>query len=306
MTDASRQPEPSGARQPMRPSTAYLAITFTVFLWAIGVVITRAVHETIPPIGLSFWRWFVAGLVLLPLLWPRLRRSAPVIRANLGVLCWLGFLMVTGGTLMIYAAQFTTAINITLVNSSQPAMTALFFWFVTRERLSRLRVLGLIAAAAGITVMVAEGDWQVIAGFEFNLGDLLVVVGTAFYAVYAINLPRIPEALGVAAAPIIMLAGSLIILPLYVAETVISRPVPLSANTLAAIFGISVFASALALILWNAGNRAVGANRAAIFVNLLPVFGSALAIPFLGESLFVHHFAGAVLVCLGIFLVVRE
>ena len=80
----------------------------------------------------------------------------------------------------------------------------------------------------------------------------------------------------------------------------------MSLETLAAIFGISVFASSLALILWNGANRAVGPNRAAIFTNLLPVFGAAMAIPFLGESLFAHHFAGAALVCGGIFLVVRR
>ena len=103
-----------------------------------------------------------------------------------------------------------------------------------------------------------------------------------------------------------MLTGALMVLPFYIAETVFWAPVPLTINSLAAILGISVLASSLALVLWNAGNRAVGPNRAAIFVNLLPVFGAALAIPFLGEQLFAYHFAGAALVCAGIFLVVRK
>ncbi len=289
-----------------RPSRAYLALTLTVFLWAIGMVIARAVHDTIPPVGLSFWRWFIAGMVLLPFLWPRLSRGAPIIRANLGLLCGLGFLAIAGGTLIIYAAHFTTAINMTLVNSSQPAITALFFWLATREKLSRRQVLGLLCAAGGVMVMISEGDWHAIGGLQFNRGDLLVVVGTCFYAIYAINVPRIPAALGVAAAPIIMLTGALMVLPFYIAETVFWAPVPLTINSLAAILGISVLASSLALVLWNAGNRAVGPNRAAIFVNLLPVFGAALAIPFLGEQLFAYHFAGAALVCAGIFLVVRK
>ena len=292
--------------QILSPRAAYPALVFTVFLWTIGIIITRAVHDTIPPLGLSFFRWFVAGLVLVPFPWPQMRENWTVLRANLWMLCGLGAVMTIGGTLMVYSAHFTGAINITLVNSSQPAMTAMLLFLATREKLSRRQVLGLIAAAAGIAVMVTEGNWRIIANLDFNQGDLLVVLGTVFYSVYAINLRRIPQEIGLVSAPIITIGGSLFVLPFYIAETVISRPVPMSLETLAAIFGISVFASSLALILWNGANRAVGPNRAAIFTNLLPVFGAAMAIPFLGESLFAHHFAGAALVCGGIFLVVRR
>ena len=52
---------------------AYGLIAATVLTWAIGVVIARGVHEEIPPIGLSFWRWIIATIILLPCVWGELR-----------------------------------------------------------------------------------------------------------------------------------------------------------------------------------------------------------------------------------------
>ncbi len=57
--------------------------------------------------------------------------------------------------------------------------------------------------------------------------------------------------------------------------------------------------------MWNIGNQLVGPSEAGVFINLTPVFGTALAVLFLDERPFWYHFVGVLLVGLGIVLVIR-
>jgi drug/metabolite transporter (DMT)-like permease len=58
----------------------------------------------------------------------------------------------------------------------------------------------------------------------------------------------------------------------------------------------------LAYLFWNRGVAEVGANRAGQFLHLIPLFGTALAVVFLGETLRLYHLAGAALIFVGIYL----
>lgn len=296
---------PPPASQSMRTSVAYLTLALTPLLWATGIVIGRGVHETVPPVGLSFWRWLLAALFLLPLAWPTVSRQMPVVRANLKVFFLQGGMLVGSATLLLVALNFTTALNVTLVNAAQPTMTVLLSWALLRDRIKSVQWLGVVSALAGVAVMVTKADWQTIAGFDFNTGDILVIGSIIGFSIYALNIRNLPPELGlVPALFVIFICGSLLLLPVYVLESVFMRTVPLDLTAFVSVLGLAAVSMA-SMLMWNAGNRAVGHNRAAVFVNLLPVYGAALAITFLGERLFPYHIAGAILVCCGIFLVVR-
>ena len=79
---------------------AYILLAATTLLWAIGIVIARAVHDEIPLIGLSFWRWSAATLILLPIVYSELKSKIHIVKANLGLLITQGFLIIGGGTLL--------------------------------------------------------------------------------------------------------------------------------------------------------------------------------------------------------------
>ena len=287
------------------PRLAYLCLTATMFMWAIGVVVGRGVHLEVPPIGLSFWRWFGGALILLPFVWRELVRSWPIVVSQRGMFLTLGGLVVVSGAGLLLSVNYTTAINATLVNASQPAITAAGAWLLGREKMRPLQWLGIVAATGGIVIMASRGDWDVLVSFGFNIGDIIVFIATFGFSAYALNVHRLPHQMGLfASLCIVGLAGSLIVLPLYIYESVAIRPVPLTWEALAAILTLAIFMTVLSIFLWNAGNRAIGPSRAGIFVNLFPVFSAGLAIVFLGEELHPYHLAGAALVCLGITLVV--
>lgn len=294
----------SGAFAPTA-RVAYFCLAGTMLMWAMGVVIARGTHETIPPVGLAFWRWFGGVMLLLPFVWRDLIRHRASIAAHRNVLLLLGGLMVLSGAGMHIAVNYTTAINAVLVNAAQPAITAVGAYLLGRDRLRPWQWLGIAAATSGIIIMACRGDWAVLASFGFNTGDIVIFIATFGFSAYALNVHRVPGEMGLFASLFVIgMAGSLLILPVYIFETVMVRPMPFTWQSVGAISTLAVFMTVLSIFLWNAGNRAIGPSRAGIFVNLFPVFVAALAIVFLDEELHLYHLAGAACVCLGITLVV--
>ncbi len=284
---------------------AYIILTLTMLFLALNHVIARAVHTEVPPVGLAFWRWATAIPILLPFVWRRRKQSLPIIRANLLPLASLGCLMISCTALLLVGLNYTTVINVALVNTTQPALTVLFGWLFFRERLTLLQAAGVSSALGGVSVILTKGDWQMLSTLDFNAGDLVALVGTCGFAIYALNIRKIPESLTSAEALLAIIAtGCVALFPFYVFESVMYRPVPLNGTAIAAILTLAVFASVLGMLMWNVGNQIVGPKRASIFINLLPVFGTVMAVVFLGERLYLYYLIGVVLVCLGIFLVI--
>ena len=292
---------------PIRTTHAYGLIAATVLTWAIGVVIARAVHQEIPPIGLSFWRWIMATLILLPFVWGSLRKDTQLVIKNLRYFWVQGIFMTGGGMLLFVAVNFTTAINVALVNATQPILTVLIAWILIRDGIKGIQILGIVAAFLGIAVMVTKADLSALMNLDFKVGDFITVLATTFYACYAINIRNMPKGIGTFPALfVILLMGSLTLFPFYIFEAVFIRPTLFSGKLVIVVVVLALLVSILSIAMWNTGNAVVGHNRAAIFVNLMPVYSAILAIYFLDERLYLFHVVGALLVCAGIFMVIRR
>lgn len=108
----------------------YILLTLTVLFWSGNFILGRGVHELIPPVGLAFWRWSVALLILLPLAVKPVAKQWHIIRNQWKILTFLAVLSVTVFNTCIYLAlQSTSAINTLLVNATTPVFIALIAWF---------------------------------------------------------------------------------------------------------------------------------------------------------------------------------
>jgi len=287
--------------------TAYLIIAITVLLWAIGLIIARDVHDEIPLIGLTFWRWVLAIAVLLPFVIKDVLNNLDIIHQHWRTYFTQGTFMVGGGALLTTSLNFTTAINASLVNSSQPALTALLTWIIMKDRLKGVQYLGIASAIAGLIFMIAKADIATLLNLNFNIGDLIVVLAILSYSMYAIGLRRLPP--GLSTFPtlfVILFFGMFSLLPFYIGETILVRPVPFTLHTFVIALILAIIVSIASLALWNNGVRVVGPHRAAVFVCLMPVYGSILAMSFLDEEIYSYHIIGAIFVIAGIFMVVRN
>jgi drug/metabolite transporter (DMT)-like permease len=287
-----------------RQRFAYLILAASAFFLAMGHVIARGVHEQVPPLGLTFCRWLIATVFLLPLVWRDFKNALAIYRRYWQKFLLAGVLIVGGTSALTVALNFTTATNVTMINASQPAFTALLSWMLYRERLHIAQVLGIVVALAGVLMMICRGDPRVLGTLEFNGGDLIAMAAVWGLAGYAICYARISHGLSTPSALLpIILAGCLCLLPFYMWESVVYKAVPINRVSVSAILAIAFFSSFVAMIMWNRGNHLVGANLASMFINLIPIFGVLLAVTFLEEIVEGYHIVGMLMIGCGVWLV---
>ena len=286
---------------------AYFLLSLMAFFLACNHIVGRFVHTEIPPIGLSFWRWFFAAVILFPFIIRGKRTVHQLFVHNTGKLLLLGTLIVGATTLILVALNSSSAINISIINSFQPVLTIIFTRFFLKQKLAGIQLTGILLSCAGVLVMISKGQLGIIMSLQFNQGDLIALLAMCGFAGYAINVYRIPEELNVVESLFgIIISGCIVLLPFYLLESFFYKPVPLSLTTLWAIPVLALLVSVFSMLIWNFGNRTVGPARATVFINLIPVFGIILATTLLGEQLFLSHIIGAICIFFGVACVIKN
>lgn len=272
--------------------------------WAGNQVSGRALREAFGPFALSFWRWLIAAAVLAPFVWPSVRRQAPLLRRHWRLLAVLSLLSVVLFQSFIYLGlRTTTAINGVLFNSSIPLFILLAAWSMDGERATPRQLLGLALSLLGILLIITRGEPSRIVHMDFHAGDLWILAAMPVWALYSVLLRRKPAELGGMPLVFVLAAGGLVVLtPAYLLEMLwIPQRMP-GPEAIAGVVYIGLFASIAALACWNAGVAAVGANIAGFTVHLLPLFGTVLAILFLGEKPQLFHALGFLAILGGVAL----
>lgn len=292
----------------LRLSHPYLLLTLTALFWSGNMVLGRGIRGDIPPISLAFWRWAIALLCVLPLALPQLKEQWPRLRAGWKPVFVLGLLGVGGyNTLAYIALQYTVATNAVLLNSFIPIATIAISWAFLGRHLSRAQVIGVTISFLGAATIIARGDLALLASLSINQGDLWMLGAVLIWAIYTVGLQWRPSGVD----PMLLLAaltivGLLALTPLYLWELLVQgRSIKVHAGSLASLIYVGVFPSFLGYIFYNRGVAEVGANKASLFIHLMPVFGTILSVIFLGEIPHGFHFAGIALILGGIWLTTR-
>ncbi len=282
----------------------YLLLVLTTLFWSGNFVLSRGMHADIPPLALSFWRWALALAIMLAFSSRIFVEQRAIVYRERRFIVTQGLLGVTGFNSLIYlAVQTTTAVNVVLINSCVPILIALCSLIIFKEPLSLRQWAGILISLSGVALIIVSGNLTSLVELEFNRGELLVLCAGLTWALYSVNLKRYPADLHpFSYLQGIMIAGLIGILPIYLVELGMGYGLSVTGPTLITIVYVAIFPSVLAFIFWNRAVRDIGANRAGIFIHLMPVFSSIMAILFLGESIELFHLQGIGLVFAGIFL----
>jgi drug/metabolite transporter (DMT)-like permease len=289
-------------------ASAYAGLILTPLFWAGNAVVARGTVTSIPPLSMAFWRWAIALAILIPFGLPSVWRYRKTICEHMGPMLVLAILSVsTFNTLLYFAAITTTATNIALINATIPIFVALLAWLLLGDRTRPIQGVGIVLAAIGIIIVVARGDMSVLTDLQAQAGDLIMVAAVFCWGLFSVELRRqaIPlPALAFLTAQILL--GTLVILPVYLADLLyFSGGFELTGQTAAPLLYFAMFPGILAYAFWNHGVHIVGPAKAAIFMYLMPVFASVLAIVFLEESLGLFHITGGLLILAGLILATR-
>jgi drug/metabolite transporter (DMT)-like permease len=283
--------------------SAYLLLLLPPLFWAGNVVLARGIIDLIPPVTMSFWRWTIALMLLAPFTWKQVRQDWPIAIRGWKVLCLAAFLGITCFNVMLYAAvHTTTALNCALMQAAMPAAIIIVSFLINRERILRRQALGTSLCMAGAIYIVLQGNIETLLSLRFTEGDLIMFVAIFFYAVYTVLVKKRPSIHPLSFLTLIIAIGVIYLLPLYLLERQFTQTLQVNRDILLSIGYVAIFPSIFAYLCWNFGIERLGANRAGLYINLIPLFASVMAVFFLGERFKFYHGFGVLLIFTGIAL----
>jgi len=276
--------------------------------WSGNFLIARIMHDQIPPIQMSLWRWTLALLILAPFGLKHIRTHLPRLRTELPFLIALGGIGITAFNCFIYAAlHYTTVVNAALINTLMPVVTFMLAALILRETLHRVQVLGIALALLGAAGIILRGGMGGFSLSDLNRGDFLVVGGVMFWALYTVLIrwrrTQLPLNLFLT---VTIFFGVLIHLPFVAVEAMTVGGFTPTMGSMGAIVYFALFPSLAAYVLWNRAVAALGPGRTGMFMYLMPAFSAALGVGFLNEAFRLYHAVGIALIFAGITLVTRR
>ncbi|WP_290793661.1 DMT family transporter [Flavihumibacter sp. UBA7668] len=281
-----------------------LAVTATL-IWSGNFIVARSVHASIPPVSLAFYRWLTASLILLPFVWSMRKALVQALRARPGYYLAIG---ITGvslfNTLVYVAGKYSPAINLALVGTtSSPIMVIILGSIFLKEKISFLRLAGLITCLIGIFYLLSKGSWENLLALRFGRGDAWILAGALAFAIYTLLVRKKTDSL----PPVVFLflafsIGTSCLIPFWFWEISAQPPVQWTVSLAAIILYLGLGASVIAFLCWNGSIKRIGAVRTSLFGNLIPLFSSLEAVWLLGEKITYIHLISGGLILIGLIL----
>jgi drug/metabolite transporter (DMT)-like permease len=246
-------------------------------------------------------------VLVLPFAWKHLKRDWPAIRGKLGIMILISVVGIgMFNTLQYWSLEYTTALNTLLLQSAGPLIVAIWSLVLLGVRLTLAQAIGVLLSLGGVLIIIMHGDLTALSNISFNKGDLIFLFAMVVFSLYSVLTLKRPAIHGLSFAAFTFGAGAACLIPLLIWE-LLTRPVAaLNAQNLLSVLYVSIFPSIIAYLCFNRGIQLIGANRAAPFFHMVPVFGSVMAIVFLGEHPQLFHLIGFALVLTGVYVASRR
>ena len=285
----------------------YLLLSITALCWAGNAIVGRLAAGHIPPVTLAFLRWSLAFLIILPLAWNHLERDWHAIRARLGTMMFLSLTGIAAfNTLQYWALEYTQALNTLLLQSAAPLFVAGWSLILLGVRLTPAQAIGVTVSLTGVLVILLHGDLMAVTAIAFNRGDVIFTLALLIFGLYSVMVLKRPAMHGLSFVAFTFGCGAACLVPPLILELLWRPVMQLDIPNLLTVLYVAIFPSTIAYLCFNRGVQLIGANRAAPFFHVVPVFGSAMAIVFLGERPQAFHVIGFALVLTGVFVASRK
>ena len=285
----------------------YVLLLIASLCFSGNIVLGRGLHELVPPFSLTFWRWLLVALILLPFCGANLWRQRQVIFQHRWLLIGLGAGSVTCYNGFFYVGlHLSSAVNGALVASTMPLVIAFLAWLVFRQIPGVAQRRGILLSLIGVLIIFAKGDIGLLTQLSFSGGDLWILAATFSWSGYSVALRKVPPQLGgLTLVAITSITGVLTLLPLFVWELNSGATMVVNASSLGGIFFLALFPGIIAYLTYAKAVASVGPVHAGVFLNTSPLFAITAAVLFLGEQIHGYHLIGGTVIALGLILVSR-
>ena len=286
---------------------AFFALLATL-LWSVNMVIASGIKGHIPPIGLAFWRWTIACIVLAPFAIKSTIESFTIIKKHIQYLMGTAVLGITiFNTLIYFAGKTTSAVNLSLIAISIPLFIVVLSRIIFKEKVSTIKIVGIATIITGVLVLITKGSLEALLHINFTIGDLLMLVACFFFAYYTILVRQKPDELTAKVFLFsVFVIGTIFLLPFYIWEHLFYKKVIFDTKTVLATTYVGIFASLVSYYLWNEAIRLIGTSKTALIYYLIPVFSGILAYFFLGQAIVITQIISMGIIITGLLITNRK
>ena len=284
---------------------AYLLLILTTFFWSGNFIVGKAASfYEIPPFSLNFYRWLFAGLILLPFTYKEIIKKKIYIFNNLGFFMLLGITSITiFNSTVYYSLYYMQVISGVLMISTIPVWIMFISSILGIEKTNKFQIIGVILSLLGVIFIITKSDINIIKNLDFNKGDLIMSVGMFSWALYSALLKKKQyEISQITLLEIVIILGLLFLIPIYLLEIKIGNPLIINKPFALTLFYVVLFPGLASFFFWIKGISIIGANRAGVFLHLMPIFGTFMAMLIFEEKFMFYHFFGAIFIVAGITL----
>ncbi len=293
----------------MQSTKAYIMLICATLFWAGNFIIGKYAFLTeIPPLSLVFYRWLLVWVILLPFTYKEIIKYKNTILNNLPLLFFLGFTSVGLFNSFTYLSLiYTQVINSSLFNTAIPAIIILLCFLFKIEKTNKFQISGLIISACGILAIITKLKLDILLSLNFNKGDLIMIGAVVTWGVYSTLLKKKKFTLPLLTlVHVICTFGLICVFPQFLYELSNGQVINFDINLAYALIFLAIFPSIGSYYCWAGAVSIIGANRAGIFLSLIPLFSTIMAITFFNEKFQFFHLIGAILIIIGLYLSNRE
>ena len=284
---------------------AYFLLILTTIFWSGNFIVGKAASlYQIPPFSLNFYRWFFAGLILFPFTYKELIYKKKYIFKNIVFFIILGILSITiFNSIVYYSLYYTQVISGVLMISTIPVWIIFIASILNIEKTNAFQIIGVSLSLIGVIFIITKADLNLIKNLNFNKGDLSMIVAMFAWAAYSALLKKKKyEISQLALLQVVIISGLIFLVPIYFIEMNLGHLIVLGQPFYLTLSYVVIFPGLLSFFFWIKGISIIGANRAGIFLHLMPIFGAIMAMIIFDEKFMYYHLLGAIFILAGITL----
>jgi|TARA_B100000959_G_scaffold236276_1_gene255014 drug/metabolite transporter (DMT)-like permease len=284
---------------------AYILLVLTTLFWSGNFIVGKAASTyEIPPFSLNFFRWLFAGLILFPFTIREILKKKNYIFNNIGFFIVLGITSITiFNSAVYYSLYYMQVISGVLMISTIPVWIMFISSILGIEKTNKFQILGVILSLLGVIFIITKSDLNLIINLAFNKGDLIMASGMFAWALYSALLKKKTYKISqITLLEVVIITGLIFLTPIYILEMNFGNQIIIGKPFVLTLSYVVIFPGLASFFFWIKGIGIIGANRAGVFLHLMPVFGSFMAIIFFDEKFMFYHIWGAIFIIAGITL----
>ncbi|WGE32055.1 DMT family transporter [Actinobacillus genomosp. 2] len=285
----------------------YLSLILATAFWGGNFVLGKVLSNVIPPITLTYIRWFPAFIILVIAFYRPTIQALPILKSAKKVMWALGMLGIVLFPATLYQGLKTTsALNASLYLAVVPVLVLFLNLWVFKEKIKPMILSGALLSLIGVFWLLSQGNFEKLMNLQINHGDLWTIASAVSWAIYCCII-RLRSANISNTAFLIALVGLAVIslTPFFLYEFWQSSVEILQNLTAYQWFGIAylvIGSSILSYAFWNFGIAIVGSAKGAVMTNFTPLFAALFSILLLNESVKTFHVISAILITTGVLI----